>query len=112
MRLELILLNQDAYVLSALLADPKCNLSSLARIMEIYDQVRRPKSQEVYRPARDIGDVYEFEGSDYEHIKPFDENVGLEELQKIGKATEKHREWMKIPIEEDRENALALLAKA
>ncbi|KAF7975798.1 hypothetical protein HWV62_8475 [Athelia sp. TMB] len=102
---------EDGYILSALLASPKCTPSSLPRVLEIYDQVRRPKAKEVCELSRTNGAIYEFNGAGNEHIEPYDESVDLAELEKIGKEAEKHWDWAwKKSAEEDRENALKLLA--
>ena len=73
--------------------------------------MRRPKAKEVYEFSRTNGAIYEFNGAGNEHIGHYNESVGLDELEDIGKEAEKHWDWAwKKSAEEDRDNALKLLA--
>ncbi|KAF8624148.1 hypothetical protein AX17_007211 [Amanita inopinata Kibby_2008] len=46
---------EDAYILSSLLGHPKTTLETLDHALQVYDQVRRPFSLEVYRKSRLAG---------------------------------------------------------
>ncbi|KZP07956.1 FAD/NAD(P)-binding domain-containing protein [Athelia psychrophila] len=103
---------EDAYVLAALLANPKCTPSSLPRVLQIYDEVRRPKASNVWHLSRTNGLIYEFNGAGCEHVGMYDDNVSSEMLAKIGKEAEEHWEWAwKTSAEEDREQAVSMLSE-
>lgn len=54
--------------------------------------------------------MYEFLGKGYESVGPHDENISIEQLEKIGKEAEGHWEWAwKTSAEEDREQAVSML---
>ncbi|KZP18795.1 FAD/NAD(P)-binding domain-containing protein [Athelia psychrophila] len=102
---------EDAYVLAALIANPKCTRSSLPRVLQIYDEVRPPKASNVRHLSRTNGLIYEFNGAGFEHIGLHDENVSSEVLTQIGKEAEGHWEWAwKNSAEEDRERAVLMLS--
>ncbi|KZP09163.1 FAD/NAD(P)-binding domain-containing protein [Athelia psychrophila] len=103
---------EDAYVLGTLLANQKCTRSSLPSVLQIYDQVRRPKANEVWHLSRTSGSIYEFGGAGCENVGMCDDNVSSEMLAKIGKEAEEHCEWAwKTSAEEDREQAVSMLSK-
>ncbi|KZP08336.1 FAD/NAD(P)-binding domain-containing protein [Athelia psychrophila] len=102
---------EDAYILAALLAHPKCTRSSLPRVLQIYDEVRRPKASTVWHRSRTSGLIYELGGAGCEHLGMHDDNVSSEMLAKrVGKAAEENCEWAwKTSAEEDRERAVSML---
>ncbi|KZP08337.1 FAD/NAD(P)-binding domain-containing protein, partial [Athelia psychrophila] len=82
---------QDAYILAALLAHPKCTRSSLPRVLQIYDEVRRPKASTVWHRSRTSGLIYERSSAGCEHLGMHDDNVSSEMLAKrVGKAAEEN----------------------
>ncbi|KAI0727686.1 FAD/NAD-P-binding domain-containing protein [Fomitopsis betulina] len=50
---------EDSFVLASLLADPRVTRRTLPKVLEIYDSIRRPVSQDVARRSRDQGLVYD-----------------------------------------------------
>ncbi|KZP04830.1 FAD/NAD(P)-binding domain-containing protein [Athelia psychrophila] len=103
---------EDAYILAALLANPKCTLASLPRVLQIYDEVRRPKANNVWNLSRKNGSMYEFAGPVCGEFRLHDDNFNSESLAKIAKVVMENYEWAwNTSAEEDRNQAVSMLSK-
>lgn len=51
---------EDAWLLARLLADPQVNVDNVQRVLEVYDQVRRPRACRVQRTSWEAGELYEW----------------------------------------------------
>lgn len=51
---------EDAWFLSALLADSRFDAEDLDKVSEIYEQLRRPRASRVQATSREMGKLYEF----------------------------------------------------
>ncbi|KPY69112.1 salicylate 1-monooxygenase [Pseudomonas syringae] len=51
---------EDAWLLARLLADPQVNTGSVQRVLEVYDEVRRPRACRVQRTSWEAGELYEW----------------------------------------------------
>lgn len=51
---------EDAWLLARLLADPQVNAGSVQRVLEVYDEVRRPRACRVQRTSWEAGELYEW----------------------------------------------------
>ncbi len=49
---------QDALVLASLLSIPEISLKTLPLALKVYDEIRRPRSQEILRRSLDTGGLY------------------------------------------------------
>ncbi|KZP27531.1 FAD/NAD(P)-binding domain-containing protein [Athelia psychrophila] len=90
---------EDAYILATLLASPACTPASLPRVLQIYDTVRRPQANDVWRRSRANGMTYEFA------------SAGGETLAKMAAEAEENYDWAwKTSAEPDKEEALSMLS--
>lgn len=51
---------EDAYVLSELLADPRCDRSSVEDVLAAFETVRRPRASRVQTTSFEAGELYEY----------------------------------------------------
>jgi len=51
---------EDSFVLASLLADPRTNLQTLPHVLQVYDAIRRPFSQDIVQRSRKSGMLYDF----------------------------------------------------
>ncbi|KZP19639.1 FAD/NAD(P)-binding domain-containing protein [Athelia psychrophila] len=103
---------EDAYILTALLASPKCTPASLSRVLQIYDEVRRPKATNVWHMSRKNGSMYEFAGPVCEEFGQHDHNFSNEALKKLGEVAAENHAWTwNTSAEEDREHAVSMLSE-
>lgn len=81
-------------------------------MLKIYDAVRRPRANDVWRLSRANGLTYQFAGPGCEHVGVRDEGVSGETLAKMAAEAEGNYEWAwKTSAETDKEEALAMLAE-
>lgn len=81
-------------------------------MLQIYDQVRRPKANTVWHMSRKNGWMYEFADAICEEFGLYDDNISSEKLFRIGKeAADSHAWTWNTSAEEDREQAVSLLSK-
>lgn len=100
---------QDACVLSALLASPKCTIETVPRIMQIYDQIRRPFANRVLAHSRSVGLLFELNGPGHDGVKPHSA-VPREVLEKMGESCVSQWEWAwSTSLDADLEKAVAML---
>ena len=55
---ELTYFLQDGFILACILACPSVTVSNLSAALRAYDEVRRPRAQEVHRRSQDQGLLY------------------------------------------------------
>ncbi|KAI0830007.1 mannitol 1-phosphate dehydrogenase [Hypoxylon sp. FL0890] len=61
---------EDCFILSSLLGEAK-NVEDLDKVFQVYDEVRRPRTQKLVKTSKEAGMLYEFEleGDDLEAIE-------------------------------------------
>lgn len=100
---------QDACILSALLASPKCTTETVPRIMQIYDQIRRPFANRVLELSRSVGLLFELNGPGHDVVKPHSV-VPREVLEEMGESCRAQWEWAwSTSLDADLEKAVAML---
>jgi len=101
---------EDAYVLSALLSSPKYTNATLGHVLNVYDQIRRPRAQNVAELSRTNGLLYEFNAPGYEYIQSQDSNVSPDKLDQLGREAREHWEWAwSTSADGDIDTALSML---
>jgi len=104
---------EDGYILAALLAQPSITPATLGSVLQIYDRIRRPFSQEVQRRSRYTGMLYEFNGDGCEAITEEESAAGvipMEKLDEIALDIDSMMEWMAASsIINERKEAVAIL---
>ncbi|KAF4588988.1 hypothetical protein EYR40_010544 [Pleurotus pulmonarius] len=74
---------EDAYVLAALVSDPRCTVSSIPEVLRIYNDVRQPFANHVQEASRLQGLCYELNGPRFAHTLPVGQSVTPEALREI-----------------------------
>lgn len=96
-----------------MLSHPLVTLESLPHALKIYDEIRRPFSQEIVRRSRDMGRCYELLGPGFEHLTENASSYGVvtsAELEELGKSADGLIQWVgNTSIMGDRAKALELL---
>jgi salicylate hydroxylase len=57
---------EDAWLLAQLLADSRVTHTSLAELLKVYDEIRRPRACRVQRTSHEAGELYEYRGHEVE----------------------------------------------
>lgn len=96
--------------MAALLSSPQCTSASLSRVLQIYDEVRRPNAIDVWNHSRRNGWLYEFDESIQEEFGLSGDDFSSETLAKMGQAVDINLTWDHT-AEGDKEQALALLSQ-
>ncbi|KZP03283.1 hypothetical protein FIBSPDRAFT_1055376 [Athelia psychrophila] len=94
------------------LANPTCTPASLPRVLQIYDQVRRPKADNVWHMSRKNGWMYECADAIREEFGLHDDDFSSETLAKTGKEAADNHTWTwNTSAEEDRKRAVPMMSK-
>ncbi|PPR04131.1 hypothetical protein CVT26_001323 [Gymnopilus dilepis] len=92
---------EDAYVLSGLLSDEKCQIRTLSRISEIYNSVRRPLANWVLEKSKRTGKAMELMLPEFDGIGEGDVDVPLEKLKELIYDIQKGWAWVGNTSPED-----------
>ena len=67
---------QDGFILSALLAHPSVNIKTLPQALKVYDEFRRPFSQNVQRLSDASGSMYQLDAMGWENVSAEESTAG------------------------------------
>lgn len=108
---------EDAYILGALLTHPQTTCATLRRTIEVYQQVRLPRANDVQRRSVINGQLYAYRDARFAHFVSPDglstrsctsEDAGR--LWEIGHAAVENWKWAwTTSIEDERRHAIDLL---
>ncbi|KZV88785.1 FAD/NAD(P)-binding domain-containing protein [Exidia glandulosa HHB12029] len=95
---------EDVYLLSQLLIHEKTNADNVAKVLKVYDIIRRPYSQAVAASSFEAGEMLQLLGT-YS-------NPSREDLQAMGRRLETYDEWHKDgDLNQDIEHAMEALER-
>ena len=107
---------QDGFILSALLAHPSVNIKTLPQALKVYDDIRRPFSQNIQRTSDAMGSMYHLNTMDWENVSAEESAAGQYPPELLPALSQKILETHMWVSEGDyvnaREKALALLESA
>ena len=107
---------QDGFILSALLAHPSVNIKTLPQALKVYDDIRRPFSQNVQRTSDAMGSMYHLDTMGWENVSAEESAAGQYPPELLPALSQKILETHMWVSEGDfvkaREKALALLESA
>ena len=107
---------QDGFILSALLAHPSVNIKTLPQALKVYDDIRRPFSQNVQRTSDAMGSMYHLNTMGWENVSAEESNAGQYPPELLSQLNQKMVETHMWVGEGDflkaREKALKLLERA
>lgn len=75
---------EDAFILSRLLAHPRCTLQTLPSVLKTYDMTRRPRATRVLETSAEAGMLYEYR----------DPYGAGDDIEKISKRLHGRMEWI------------------
>ncbi|KAF7292584.1 hypothetical protein MIND_01155900 [Mycena indigotica] len=113
-----VLALEDAYILGLLLGHSSTNIHTLGRSLNAFDQVRRPRAQQVARVSRLAARYFTFEidgvgvdfSADFGHPAAGSNPVGWETLQRLHHEVVKNWEWAwNTSVDESIQEALSML---
>ncbi|KAJ7644892.1 hypothetical protein FB45DRAFT_898914 [Roridomyces roridus] len=86
----------DAHILGRLLAHPLTSKSNVSAVLDLYDSLRRPPTEEVTEKSRINGLMYEFNHPDFlfNDLATHPDGPTRAELEALGKAVGKSFEWL------------------
>lgn len=109
---------EDAYILSSLLQHPACTRKTLPEAIKIYDNIRRPFSQRIWRNSRKAGLIYDFNWPGLSDKEVMHQAEGgrwyadLDALRRLGNHVQELQEWTwRTTIDSDRARAIEMLEK-
>ncbi|KAG9225559.1 hypothetical protein CCMSSC00406_0003062 [Pleurotus cornucopiae] len=103
---------EDAYILAALVNNPRCTIASVPDVLRIYDSIRQPFGNRVQAASRHQGQCYELNGPGFAHILPGDKSVTSEALRILLQDLIKGWNWQwSCSAETDKEQALSKLCE-
>ncbi|KAI0764161.1 FAD/NAD-P-binding domain-containing protein [Trametes elegans] len=107
---------EDGYILATILAHPGVTLTNVARVLEVYDRIRRPAAQEVQRRSRANGMLYELCAGGWEGVSKDQSRAGgfpQEVLGELGRRIEREMDWMLSgSVKVGREEAVEMVRRA
>ena len=104
---------EDSIVLAGLLADPRATKDTIPQVLQAYDQVRRPFSQDIVRRSHRSGMMYCFQDGHLKDVSAEDSAAGkipLEQLEALRDDIAELLEWTwSTSAMGDRDRAVKLL---
>ncbi|KAH9840776.1 FAD/NAD(P)-binding domain-containing protein [Rhodofomes roseus] len=104
---------EDGFVLASLLADPRTNRQTLPRVLQIYDAIRRPFSQDIMQRSRNSGRLYEFGLSPTESegdVVGMTGHSAADDIARRSAALQRMLSWaVETSVMDDRDRALQAL---
>ncbi|KZT01928.1 FAD/NAD(P)-binding domain-containing protein [Laetiporus sulphureus 93-53] len=104
---------EDAFVLANIIAHPAVTMETLPDALRVYDEIRRPFSQEIVERSRQTGLIYDLVSPALPHITEEASASGeipSEILEEAGRMVVDLTSWLgSTSIMDDRDKALAML---
>ena len=102
---------EDGLILATLLADPLASTATLPHVLNAYDHIRRPFSQDVLHRSYETGVTYCFQRGAVADVSAADsagEKVSMEDLKALNDHVCELLEWTETSSEKDRDAAVEI----